>query len=128
MENYSLSVCAKVCKECPFKRGSLKGWLGGLSIEETLEHMNKERFFSCHMTRGEDTEENFIQIIQGKQPICRGFMISAQKSAKLFGNGLTASRALKALQENIDVTEEEKDEVMTAWEFRKYHSDSLIKV
>lgn len=121
MENYRLSICAKVCKECPFRKDSVKGWLGDLTPEEMLEHIFHERVFSCHMTRGEDEENNFLQIVQGKQPICRGFIISATKSAKRFGK-MTMGRALGALQDSIDITATEREEIMTAWEFKEHHT------
>jgi len=39
------------CKECPFRKSSLKGWLGGLTARETWDYVLSEFDFACHMTR-----------------------------------------------------------------------------
>ena len=39
------------CKECPFKKTSFKGWLGGLTAKETHDFVLAEADFACHMTR-----------------------------------------------------------------------------
>lgn len=39
------------CKECPFRKTSFKGWLGGLTAQQTWDYVLKEADFACHMTR-----------------------------------------------------------------------------
>lgn len=39
------------CKECPFRKASLKGWLGGISAKKTHDLVLDEANFACHMTR-----------------------------------------------------------------------------
>ena len=39
------------CRECPFKKSSFKGWLGGLTAQETHDLVLDEANFACHMTR-----------------------------------------------------------------------------
>lgn len=39
------------CKECPFRKTSFKGWLGGLTAQETQSYVLNEADFACHMTR-----------------------------------------------------------------------------
>ncbi len=39
------------CAECPFKKSSFKGWLGGLTAKETHDVVLDEADFACHMTR-----------------------------------------------------------------------------
>lgn len=31
-----MKACAKPCRECPFRKESLNGWLGGFTIQEKL--------------------------------------------------------------------------------------------
>lgn len=39
------------CKECPFRKTALNGWLGGLTAEQTNAYVLDEADFACHMTR-----------------------------------------------------------------------------
>lgn len=39
------------CKECPFRKNSLNGWLGNLTAKETHDAVLNEADFACHMTR-----------------------------------------------------------------------------
>lgn len=39
------------CKECPFRKTSLKGWLGNLTAQQTYGYVLNEADFACHMTR-----------------------------------------------------------------------------
>lgn len=39
------------CAECPFRKTSLNGWLGGLTAKETHDLVLDEANFACHMTR-----------------------------------------------------------------------------
>lgn len=44
------------CIECPFRKDSLKGWLGGLTAQETHDYVLSEANFACHMTRKKSNE------------------------------------------------------------------------
>lgn len=118
----NLVVCKKICNECPFKKGSLQGYLGDLTLEETLNAQQFEQLFSCHLHRGEDSTENKIAIEAGIQPICRGYMISAQLSCKSFGQNNQTGKYLKELMSSMNITEKEKLLIMTRWEMRNYHT------
>ncbi len=39
------------CKECPFRKTAIRGWLGGLTAQETKDAIMAEQDFSCHLTR-----------------------------------------------------------------------------
>ena len=122
----NLRVCRTVCKECPFSKRSPKGWLGGLSAQETLDAMQYETLFSCHLHREEDTEQNLKNIENGTHPICRGFLISATKSCKLFGQNPETGKALFELQSNLIITEKDKEDTLTRWDFLNYHENEII--
>lgn len=112
-----MKTCDKICNQCPFATKSLPGWLGPHTIEEILNCMQMEGLFSCHLHRdGETTTE---QIMNGEIPICRGFLATASKSCKLFGqHPLTGSLLLKLQRE---ITNEDKKLVMDQWEFKEHH-------
>lgn len=113
----SLIARKKMCGECPFKKDSPKGWLGGETVEDTLNAQQFEQLFSCHKHRKDDTEENDKLIKEGKQPICKGFLLSAKLSAKMFGQA-----ELKRLTNEMEITEQERENTLKRWEFREHHT------
>lgn len=40
------------CGDCPFVKGSLKGWIGGMSTEEWSETLRGDGKIHCHAIRG----------------------------------------------------------------------------
>lgn len=118
----NLTTCEKVCKECPFAKTSIKGWLGGLSVDETLDAQQFEQLFSCHLHRESDPMINLNKIMRGEQPVCRGFMISAIISCKSFGQNIATGADLKKLANSIVITDEEKALILKRWEFREHHT------
>ncbi len=72
MKNHSI----KPCHECPFRKNSLKGWLGGFTAEETYAAARSEAEFDCHLTRGEEQERKH----------CAGRLLHAKKTCKSFRN------------------------------------------
>ena len=116
-----MEIRKSICNECPFSKGSLKGWLGGEAVEDTLNCMQFDQAFSCHMHRTEETHQGDIWV--GDLPICRGFMMSAKKSCKMFGQMITVdSILLKDLQKRTDFSSEELEQVLSKQEFRKHHT------
>lgn len=47
----------KPCVECPFRKTSLPGWLGGETAEDTQNAVLNEANFACHMTRHKKPEQ-----------------------------------------------------------------------
>lgn len=111
-----MKICSKICKECPFSNKSMPGWLGPHSIEEILDSQQFEHPFSCHMQRTEDS--SISDILTGELQICRGWVASATKSCKKFGQN-PLYPGLSELQNQIKP--EELEGVLARWEFRKYH-------
>ena len=116
-----MRACNAVCKQCPFMEGSAQGWLGGATVQETLDFMQHEFPFTCHLHRDEDT--NITDTIAGKYPICRGFLLSASKSHKLFGSHPQTGKELARLQAQVEkeTQPEEWGEVLSRREFAEYH-------
>lgn len=115
-----MKMCSKLCKECPFSKQALKGWLGPHTVDEIHKMMSDEYPFTCHLARDSDT--TLINVKKGQYPICRGFVASATKSAKLFGSDFEFGVHLKQLQSQI--TQQDKNQVMAIWEFKEYHSST----
>ena len=69
------------CRECPFRRTSLKGWLGpwpdALAIHR--EVMN-ECDFACHMTLGDED----VGVVHSGPRRCAGAMMYAKRNGKVF--------------------------------------------
>lgn len=40
------------CSDCPFRRDSLRGWLGGSSAREFVRMANSDAAYSCHTVVG----------------------------------------------------------------------------
>lgn len=114
-----LDICKKICNECPFKIGAVKGYIDYHTPEEILEKMQFEFPFSCHLQRGDDPDENMRKIHSGEQQVCRGFVATADKSCKLFGQNPIYGKELRRLQDTI--TEEDLKQVYSKWDWLKYH-------
>jgi hypothetical protein len=105
--------CEKVCPDCPFRKDSIPGWLGPHSMEEIMNNFTHEFAWTCHMKRDNKSDHKTI-------PVCKGFLISAKKSAHSFGK-TDEGKKLNDLIINMTISEKEKDLVMNKFEFIKYH-------
>ena len=115
----NLTMCKKVCKECPFSENSAPGWLGEHTVEEVQESIQFERLFSCHLQRTEFADINQEEMESGVQNICRGFVISASKSCKRFGQNPSNGEELLKLQQRI--SKKEHEGILNKWDFKKHH-------
>lgn len=114
------NTCAKVCKECPFSKNSIPGWLADYSIDDIQSYMNNEALFPCHLMLSEESlsqEDVQDKIESGELKLCRGYVESVIKSAK-------SPRYNKHLIEAIAKVKSEglSDETMAIWDFRKHHN------
>ena len=118
-----LTVCTKLCSECPFSVASPKGWLGSHTLEGVLEAQKDEGLFSCHLARKENmTSEN---IESGQVKICRGYVASATKSGTVFGSHNKNGTELRRLQ-NLIIKEAKEDGniILSRNEFKEHHGGS----
>jgi hypothetical protein len=103
------TAAPRPCKECPFLKNSIPGWLGPWPDSGTLHlHIVNEQDFACHMTTGDDEEEEFPEGAKR----CTGSIMYASKSCKRFNDPV-----LKKEQQRLTPT----DEVMDLFEFREHH-------
>jgi hypothetical protein len=94
------------CVECPFRKNSAPGWLGGETVEDTFRHIKGEADFACHLTRNKKKSE---------MSRCRGSMMFMRKSGQLPKYNV---RLLKDLQE---MGKPDASEILSVPEFFKHH-------
>lgn len=99
--------CKTPCKECPFTKKSLPGYLGGFTIEATLESVFSESSFKCHLTR---------EVKDKKE--CAGRMLFVSKLGKVFRDE-QLEKIRKAIQNST--SEETKNNILSYAEFKKHH-------
>ncbi len=110
----------KPCNDCPFRKNSLKGWLGGVSVQETIQIAHSEYDFQCHKTRvSEEDYEHEEDYLEAEEKIqhCVGRLLYAAKNFKMFRR--------KDLQELTDELEKENsmDNILNFKEFKEHHGE-----
>jgi hypothetical protein len=113
-----MSVCAKMCNECPFSNKSLSGWLGGYTFDDIQSFMRAEISFPCHKMVGEQIDVFKVndKIQSGEMKLCRGYVESIIKSAKMPYMNRILIEAVK--QVKADGLSEDS---MPMWDFKKHH-------
>ncbi|BAV39328.1 hypothetical protein BPT24_204 [Tenacibaculum phage pT24] len=117
-------VCVKLCKDCPFSKTSLKGFLADYEVDDFTRMMSANFSFPCHKNVKDDmTLEAVQQKINNSEMFhCRGYIESFIKSGRTgYGN--------PKLQEAIDEVKKQglSDNSMSDYEF-KYHHDYIYMV
>jgi hypothetical protein len=115
-----MNICSRLCNECPFSDKSINGWLADYKVEDFKTMMDQEVMFPCHMTMKEEDltiDEAQEKIINREIKLCRGYMESMIKSAKMpkFNKYLLEARA-KVKEEGVS------DSSMSIHNFIKYHT------
>ena len=113
-------TCEKLCKECPFSKESIKGWLADYTVDDFKDMMNKEQLFPCHMLMPDrDLNNEDVQelIENGEIKLCRGYVESMIKSCKL-------PKFNKTLLNEVNRIKKEgvSDKSMAIWDFMKHHN------
>lgn len=100
------TAASQPCRECPFRRTSMKGYLGPWpNPEEIIRQAFSEAGFTCHMTINDRKNPN-------KYRVCTGSLVCANKSAKLYRD-----HNLQRLQGKA----EDPGDIMGMREFCEYH-------
>ena len=111
--------CAKQCKECPFSKNSMQGWLSDYTGQDIINFMNAEASFPCHMqmTDGSlDIEQTKEAIEKGEMKLCRGYVECVIKSAKSPYKNEQLVEAIKLVKE-----EGLSENTMDIFEFLEHH-------
>lgn len=114
-----MKACKKMCKECPFHQDSLPGWLGPWQTSDFLTMFSEETPFACH-TQIQDYVVGFDQVENEEIDVCKGYILSAIKSAKMFGSRFPYGQDLKLIQDNLR-GDDELDKTLDIFEFNKRH-------
>ena len=121
----NLTVCSKLCVECPFSKASPRGWLGFHTLEGVIEAQQHEELFSCHLARKTGMTSDNIE--SGEVKICRGYLASATKSGIAFGKNDKNGEELRRLQEQIiSEAKEDKNIILSQDEFKDHHGEPDI--
>ena len=99
----------KPCDECPFRKKSLKGWLGGETPQSTLDFVNGEADFACHKTRHKE---------ESAMSRCKGFLMFTRKMCKI----PKYNKDLQTAVMKIDFKSPQLDEILTRIEFIPHHT------
>ncbi len=120
----NLTICKKICSECPFTASSPKGWLGPHTLDEVVSTQQRGGLFSCHLLRKEDMSMQDIKL--GVVRMCRGYIASATKSGIIFSDNSEEGKALQDLQVLVDAEAKEDEEaILSTQEFKIHHGKSL---
>lgn len=102
----------KPCRECPFRRVSLKGWLGAASPEEFISIAESDAHMPCHCRV--DYEDPNWQALVLAAPMCAG-------RAQYFRNQCKMPRANPALAELVRSMEPDHKVFRFRSEFLAHH-------
>jgi len=115
-----LKVCSKLCGECPFSNKSIRGWLTDYTIEDIKTFQRNDGLFPCHkMVEGDGLSQAEVSkaIEAGEMKMCRGYVESIVKSAKLPQKGSALYEAYLTVK-----AEGTSEKSMTIWDFEKHHT------
>ncbi len=122
----NLTICSKLCNECPFSASSPKGWLGPHSLEDVIRTQDNQSLFSCHLARKTDMSHD--DMTSGAIKICRGYVASSTKSGIAFDNGSDIAEGLKKLQDLvISENKEADDAILSKDEFINHHNRTFLE-
>lgn len=101
----------KPCGECPFRKKSLRGWLGNWeSPEEILSQAHSEAGLPCHTSYNSD---GLHPELEEKEPhICVGALQNCNMSFKIFVNP-----KLREIAKSVG----KSDEILNSREFIQHH-------
>lgn len=72
------------CKECPFRKDSVRGHLADYTVKQVFAMMQASTYFPCHMTLPPFYEKDLDAVKQdvltGKYPLCSGYLATMKKS------------------------------------------------
>lgn len=70
------------CSDCPWRKDSIKGWLGGFPIDWFVERIYADVPLNCHNTLG-NIDGMSQEEIQRTKPLCAGALIQYRNMVKL---------------------------------------------
>lgn len=103
----------EACRECPMRRNSIAGYLGGYSVENYLAILHSDAEIACHMSPGFHTRE------REKQRGCTGVSAYRANVSKM-PRGDHARESVELIGPNRE------DFFATPQEFADHHKDAVV--
>lgn len=114
----------KPCAECPFRKTSMRGWLGPDKPQDVLFKVHTGEMYYCHMdvaVKVEQAELSGVELDPDTVEHCVGALMHANKSCKRFRNP-----TLAAAQDRLE--SQDHSQILDVREFSQHHDLSLGKV
>jgi hypothetical protein len=93
----------KPCHDCPWRRESAPGWLGGYDADWFTDHIRSELPLVCHTALGNGHYDHLSDEEKREQvPLCAGSLIVQKNMCKIPRNPDLAS-AVKEVERNPSV-------------------------
>lgn len=73
-------MCNKPCKECPWRKDSIPGWLGDSTPLEFLQLNESEQHMPCHLTVDYESDD-WEELVQDA-PACAGRLVHLKNRCK----------------------------------------------
>lgn len=114
------TACKTPCNECPFRKNSHPGYLGGVYENGQELHdmiMTLEKPFNCHKTIDKDVV-SYDEVGSKEYPICAGALMYMKKNAK---------RPKDKEMDNLvqDVDKSQLDNILSVPELIQHHKNSI---
>lgn len=95
------------CNECPFKKTSLPGYLGGVwNVSDLHLFVSHDKHFPCHKSMENNTEENYSH--------CVGSIMYLNQNKSMSKN-----KDIRELQ--LKFKDEDHSNILNLFEFAKHH-------
>lgn len=111
------------CKECPFIKGCMKGWLGPDNADQVMQKVHSEQGYVCHMSiHQKPTIEGGGVDINKYGHQCIGAILHANQSCKSYRDP-----GLWQLQQDLrkEFGDKYEGKVLDFLEFREYHGGTV---
>lgn len=114
-----MKTCKKVCDDCPWRKNSLKGWLGDQDPELFTDIIKSGSKLPCHKTQKK--QMNLNELDEDDSILhCRGSLITMKNNCIRSRNEKIAK-----LQDKI---EQDPNFFKTLKDFEKYHKDPFYSL
>lgn len=109
-----------ICNECPFRKNSLRGWLGPDSPEEVIQKVHGEGGYVCHMSIAGKPQMDDSGLVDGTKygHQCIGAIQHASVSCKRY-----RQPDLEKLR--LELKDEDKSNILNYPEFIAHHTLKL---
>lgn len=110
------------CKECPFRKKSLPGWLGPWTAMTIIQQSHSEGGLACHVSvrdlsrdgNAADSLEELLEL-RKKTHVCVGGLQNANQCGKLFRD--------PAMRSLADLVGTDPENILNIHEFLKHHKE-----